>query len=72
MSDRLNRSLVGPRTWIWIGLTLADAVIWVIANMPHSQGWVNVVWVVSLFGFMLLVVLGVVALVKSRRAPRVR
>lgn len=47
---------------------VVDVVIWVIANMPHSQGWVNVVWVLSLFGFVLLVMLGVVAVVRSRRA----
>jgi hypothetical protein len=63
---------LGRRTWIWIGLVIADVVVWLIAD---SQGNVllafnatgasltllQVLWVVSLFGFILLVLFGVVA-----------
>ena len=56
----------------WIGLTVADVVIWVMAEVQDSEGWratvFDVVWVASLLGFLLLFVLGVVSLVTSRRA----
>ena len=65
------------RTRTWIGLIVACAVLWLIAD---SQGNVllafnatgafltllQVLWVVSLFGFILLVLFGVVALVLSQ------
>jgi hypothetical protein len=68
---------LGRRTWIWIGLVIADVVVWLIAD---SQGNVllafnatgasltllQVLWVVSLFGFILLVLFGVVALVRAQ------
>lgn len=57
-------------TRTWAGLVVLDVVIWVIANMPHSQGWVNVVWVVSLFGFAVLLVLGLVAAIQSLQTKR--
>ena len=64
-------------TRIWIGLTLACVVIWLVAE---SQGdlllafnatgsfltVLEVLWAVSLLGFILLVVVGAVALVWSR------
>lgn len=63
------------RTWIY--LVAADVLIWLIAD---SQGpdllafnadgafltVLQVLWVLSLFGFIGLVVFGVVALVRSR------
>jgi hypothetical protein len=68
---------LGRRTWIWIGLVIADVVVWLSAD---SQGNVllafnatgasltllQVLWVVSLFGFILLVLFGVVALVRAQ------
>ena len=68
---------LGRRTWIGIGLVIVDVVVWLIAD---SQGNVllafnatgasltllQVLWVVSLFGFILLVLFGVVALVRAQ------
>ena len=68
--------MVNRRTWIY--LVVAAVVVWLIAD---SQGpdllafnahgafltLLQVLWVVSLFGFILLMVLGVVALVRSQR-----
>jgi hypothetical protein len=68
---------LGRRTWIWIGLVIADVAVWLVAD---SQGNVllafnatgasltllQVLWVVSLFGFILLVLFGVVALVRAQ------
>ena len=68
--------MVNRRTWTY--LVVAAVVIWLIAD---SQGpdllafnahgafltLLQVLWVVSLFGFILLMVLGVVALVRSQR-----
>jgi hypothetical protein len=69
-------------TRIWLGLVLAAVVVWLIAD---SQGpdllafnahgaflhVLEVAWAVSLIAFILLVVFGVVALVRSqRRAAR--
>lgn len=65
------------RSSIWLGLIVADVVVWIIAD---SQGNVllafnatgasltllQVLWVVSLFGFILLVLFGVFALVRSQ------
>ena len=64
-------------TRIWIGLVLATVVVWLIAD---SQGpdllafnahgaflsLLEVLWVISLFGFILLVLFGVFALVRSQ------
>jgi hypothetical protein len=64
-------------TRTWIGLLIADVVLWLIAD---SQGpdllafnasgtflhFLQVVWVLSLFAFILLVLLGVGAFVKAR------
>jgi hypothetical protein len=64
-------------TRTWIALVLADVVLWLIAD---SQGpdllafnatgaflhVLEVLWVLSLLAFILLVLLGVGALVKSR------
>jgi hypothetical protein len=64
-------------TRIWIGLVLATVVVWLIAD---SQGpdllafnahgaflsLLEVLWVLSLFGFILLVLFGVFALVRSQ------
>ncbi len=65
------------RARVWIGLVLADVVIWLIADSQDtallalkahgaSLTLLQVLWVVSLFGFILLVVFGVVAVVRSR------
>lgn len=65
-------------TRIWLGLVLAAVVVWLIAD---SQGpdllafnahgaflhVLEVAWAVSLIAFILLVVFGVVALVRSQR-----
>jgi lysylphosphatidylglycerol synthetase-like protein (DUF2156 family) len=66
------------RTRVWLGLVLAAVVVWLIAD---SQGpdllafnahgaflhVLEVAWAVSLIAFILLVVFGVVALVRSQR-----
>jgi hypothetical protein len=59
-----------------IYLAIADVVLFVIANALYNGGHVsrdisNVAWVAFLLGVVLLIVLGVVALVQSRR-PRAR
>jgi lysylphosphatidylglycerol synthetase-like protein (DUF2156 family) len=68
---------LGRGTRIWLGLVLATVVVWLIAD---SQGPVllafnahgaflsllEVLWVISLFGVILLVVFGLVVLVRSR------
>jgi hypothetical protein len=64
--------VVSRRTLIY--LAVADVVIFVLSNVvaknSHSPGTVsNVLWVVFLLGVALLIVLGVVALVQSRRTP---
>jgi hypothetical protein len=62
---------------VWLGLVLAAVVVWLIAD---SQGpdllafnahgaflsLLEVLWVVSLLGFILLMVFGLVVLVRSR------
>jgi hypothetical protein len=64
-------------TRTWIALVLADVVVWLVAD---SQGpdflafnatgtslhILEVLWVISLFAFIVLALLGVSALVKSR------
>jgi hypothetical protein len=64
-------------TRIWIGLVVLSVVVWLVAD---SQGpdllafnahgaflsLLQVLWVFSLFGFILLVLFGVVAVVRSR------
>jgi hypothetical protein len=71
--------VISRRTWG--RLVIADVVIWLIAD---SQGpellalnahgalltVLQVLWVLSLFGFIVLVVLGLVALAQSRRLLR--
>ena len=73
--------LKNRRTRIWIGLIVACVVVWLIAD---SQGpdllafnahgaflhVLEVAWVVSLFGFILLVLFGVFAVVRSRLRSR--
>lgn len=67
--------MLSARTWI--ALTLADVVLWLVADSQGNQilslnasgTWLHVLevlWVVSLFGFILLVLLGVGVLVKTR------
>ena len=62
---------------IWLGLVLATVVVWLIAD---SQGpdllafnahgaflsLLEVLWVVSLFGFILLVLFGIVTVARSQ------
>jgi hypothetical protein len=70
------------RTRLWIGLVLADVVIWLVADSQGNvllafnatgafKGLLEVLWVVSLLGFILLVLFGLVALVRSQ-LPRPR
>jgi hypothetical protein len=64
-------------TRTWIALVLADVVVWLVADSQgpdllafNASGTflhvLEVLWVLSLFAFILLVLLGVSALVKSR------
>jgi hypothetical protein len=59
--------------WIWIGLVVVDVAIWVIAEFQSNDSLFEALWVITLFGFILLVVFGVVALVRAvvraRRHP---
>jgi hypothetical protein len=67
----------------WIGLILVDVVIWLIADSQDTAllalkahgaflTVLQVLWVLSLFGFILLVLFGVVALVVQSRRSRAR
>jgi len=65
---------------IWLGLLLATVVVWLVAD---SQGpdllafnahgaflsLLEVLWVVSFFGFILLVLFGLFVVVRSRLRP---
>jgi|GEM_PF-4668972 hypothetical protein len=62
---------------IWLGLLLATVVVWLIADSQDtallalkahgaSLTLLQILWVVSLFGFILLVLFGLVVLVRSR------
>jgi hypothetical protein len=59
----------------WTELTVAVAVLWLLAEVQDSDGWratlFDVIWVASLLGFVLLVVLGDVSFVASRRSRAV-
>jgi hypothetical protein len=69
--------VLGRRTKVWIGLVLACVLVWLIAD---SQGpdllafnahgaflsLLEVLWVVSLLGFILLILFGIVAAVRSQ------
>jgi hypothetical protein len=72
MSARLHSRLISRRTWI--RLILADAAIWVIAEIQHSGGSLraafDAIWLASFFGFILLVAAALVAAVRSRRRSR--
>jgi len=68
--------MVSRRTWIY--LVVAAVVVWLIADSQDTAFLalkahgafltvLQVLWVVSLFGFILLMVLGVVALIRSQR-----
>jgi protein-S-isoprenylcysteine O-methyltransferase Ste14 len=55
-------------------LAVADVVVFVLSNVTsksnsHPGTVSNVLWIVFLLGVLLLIVLGVVALVQSRRRP---
>jgi hypothetical protein len=66
------------RTRVWIGLVVVCVVVWLIAD---SQGpdllafnahgtWLHVLevaWVCSVIGFVMLMVYGVIAVVRSQR-----
>jgi hypothetical protein len=63
-------------TRIWIGLVLADVVVWLIADSQSNEllalnatgafhSLLEVLWVLTLFGFILLVLFGVFVLVRS-------
>jgi hypothetical protein len=62
-----------PSRKTWVYLVVADVVIWVLAEVQNSTGsrktLFDVLWVASLLGFVLLLVLGAVTLAKSRRLP---
>ena len=59
----------------WTELTVAVAVLWLLAEVQDSDGWratlFDVIWVASLLGFVLLVVRGDVSFVASRRSRAV-
>lgn len=66
-----------PWIWTWLGLILADVVIWVIADSQgpdlfafNAQGsFLNVLkvaWAVSFIAFFVLIAMGIVGLVRSR------
>jgi lysylphosphatidylglycerol synthetase-like protein (DUF2156 family) len=69
-------------TRIWLGLLLATVVVWLIADSQgpdllafNAHGTflhvLEVAWAVSLLAFILLVLFGIVALVRSpRRSAR--
>ncbi len=62
---------------ILLALLAADVVIFVLSNVvatnDHGGGTASgILWVIFLIGVLALIVLGVVALVQSRRAPRTR
>ena len=66
-------SLSRRGVWIWIGLVVVDVAIWVTAETQSDNKLFEVLWVVTLFGFILLVVFGVVAvmraMLRARRHP---
>ena len=51
--------------WIWIGLVVVDVTIFLIAESKSNDSLWEALWLVSVFGFILLVVFGVVALVRA-------
>jgi hypothetical protein len=69
--------------WTWIGILLADVVIWLIADSQgpdlfafNAQGtFLNVLkaaWAVSFLSFFLLIAFGLVGLIRSLYVRRVR
>jgi hypothetical protein len=68
MSARLHHPVISRRTWI--AVTLADAAIWVIAEVQHSGGSLrtafDAVWLASFFGFIVLLAVGLGAAVHRR------
>lgn len=70
-----------PWLWTWIGLIVADIVIWLIADSQgpdlfafNAQGSflsvLKVAWAVSFLGFFLLISLGIVGLIRSQLRGR--
>jgi hypothetical protein len=68
---------IGRRTKVWIGLVVACVLVWLIADSQGPDllafnahgaflGLLEVLWVVSLFGFILLILFGIVAAVRSQ------
>ena len=65
-------SLTALNRRTWIGLVAADVVLFAVANLTaknstHPGTTSNVLFVVSLIGAAVLIVLAVVRVVKSRR-----
>jgi|HubBroStandDraft_1064217.scaffolds.fasta_scaffold145911_2 hypothetical protein len=80
-SHPANRVAIGRRTLIWVGLVLADVVIWIVADSQgpdlfafNAQGsFLNVLkvaWAVSFIGFFLLIAVGLVSVIRSRLRGR--
>jgi hypothetical protein len=68
---------LGRRTKVWIGLVVACVVVWLVADSQgpdllafNASGTfkhvLEVLWVLSLLGFILLVLFGIFAVVRSR------
>lgn len=72
MSARSTRPPISRRR-TWLALTAADVAIWVIAELQHSSGSLRTVfdgvWLATLFAFIVLLVVGLVATVHTRRRP---
>lgn len=64
---------MGVNRRTWLALLVAVVVIFVLSNVPAKNSTAsNVLWVIFLIGVLLLIVLGVFALVRSRLAARGR
>lgn len=73
MSDTADTETVLNRR-AWIGLAIADVVLFALANVTannssHPGTASNIFFVAFVIGTALLIVLGVVAVVRSRRRP---
>lgn len=73
MSDTADTETVLNRR-AWIGLAIADVVLFALANVTAKNGShpgtaSNIFFVAFVIGTALLIVLGVVAVVRSRRRP---
>jgi hypothetical protein len=73
MSKTADAQMVVSRR-TWIGFVVTDVVLFLLANVTaknssHPGTVSNIFWVAFLIGTALLIVLAVVAVVRSRRGP---